>query len=38
MEMDLSKMLSRGLSPYYQASTGAMIKHNFISFPMGADT
>ena len=38
MEKDLSKTLFRGLSPYYQTSIGAMIKQNFISFPMGADT
>ena len=38
MEMDLSKTLSRGLTPYYRAGIGAIIKQNFIPFSMGADT
>ena len=35
---DLSKTLSRGLSPYNQTGIKAMIIQNFISFSMGADT
>ena len=35
---DLSKTLSRGLSPYYKTGIEAMIIQNFISFSMGADT
>ena len=35
---DLSKTLSRGVSPYYQTGIEAMIIQNFISFSMGADT
>ena len=34
---DLSKTLSRGLSPYYQTGIEVMITQNFISFSMGAD-
>ena len=34
---DLSKTLSRGLSPYYQTGIEAMIIQNFISFSIGAD-